>query len=114
MNTTAKVQSMWEQKKGAVICSCGEDIIFYKCMTLQCPRYKTQTYYCRICNENGLHEHIKHENCINIINNFDKASGNLKEKLSKVEGEATKSYEKFKPLIQYFEKVAILMPLNNG
>ena len=38
----------------------------------------------------------------------------MKEALYKVEAEASKSYEKFKPLIQYFERAEILLPLNNG
>ena len=90
-----------------MLCKCNREKILYICKDGKCPEYKRQAYYCQKCANEGMHKHSDHTHhyCSDIIDKLDKDWSNLKEMCFSIFENATKSYEKMRPLIIYFEAV---------
>ena len=111
MQTITQKREEWLSKPGAVLCECKRGAkIQYRCYQRGCKGFKN---YCLDCQEENKHRHA-HVKCFDVINTSDRRWSIISERYENSVKAAKASYQKFAPLVKYFEAESINVPLNQA
>jgi len=94
------------------MCQCGRDKIVYRCYHEGCQDNKN---FCIECKDEDMHKQ-----CPEVVRSFDfiaksdKRWSLINERYGKSVKAAIASYQKVAPLVKYFERASINIPLNQG
>ena len=70
MSTMKEIFDEWMTKKGAVLCSCGREKVYYYCPLENCDKHQVETY-CKKCRDEGKIEHTKHSPILPMLRKLD-------------------------------------------
>ena len=99
----------WEKLPGAVMCSCGNCKILYKCIDTKCPNHLAQPTYCEVC-MNTKHAHFPIKKIITIIVESTVDWLSFKPRFEILAASAMTSYQKVEPLVRYLESEYVRIP----
>ena len=83
------------------------------CLLETCPNYIEKKTYCIDCLEKGVHKHRPFTLIIDYLNDVRKKWSTLEQEFARMAPKAEVSYQKYKPLIKYYEKELIAAPAGN-
>jgi len=103
MLTTSDKLNDWKERC-KIVCQCGKDIVTFVCKEASCPHLSMQPLYCLDCTlSRGFHKHNPAVFIKDEINSYSSMWEKSEKELALIATEAALRYERWKPLILYYE-----------